>query len=149
MERQRKCSREMRMSSTGKQNLLQPKLCSSEVALSIESESAICSVRFDSLWPYGLLAHQAPLSMGFTRQGSWSGLSFPSPGDLPNLGIQRRSPALQAGYRLSHQESPVLPLSSPKTYIFLFHYFHVRKSQAKGTLLWENKCIGTCRGYLE
>ena len=93
MERQRKCSREMRMSSTGKQNLLQPKLCSSEVALSIESESAICSVRFDSLWPYGLLAHQAPLSMGFTRQGSWSGLSFPSPGDLSNPGIKPRSPA--------------------------------------------------------
>ena len=33
-------------------------------------------------------AHQAPLSMGFPRQGSWGGLPFPSPEDLPDLGIQ-------------------------------------------------------------
>ena len=39
-------------------------------------------------------AHQAPLSMGFTRQEYWSGLSFPSPGDLPNPGIKPRSPVL-------------------------------------------------------
>ena len=36
------------------------------------------------------------LSMGFSRQEYWSGLPFPSPGDLPNLGIKPRSPALQA-----------------------------------------------------
>ena len=41
-------------------------------------------------------AHQAPPSMGFSRQGYWSGLPFPSPGDLPNPGIEPRSPALQA-----------------------------------------------------
>ena len=40
-------------------------------------------------------AHQAPLSMGFSRQGYWSGLPFPSPGDLPDPGIEPRSPALQ------------------------------------------------------
>ena len=39
---------------------------------------------------------QAPLSMGFSRQEYWSGLPFPSPGDLPNPGIEARSPALQA-----------------------------------------------------
>ena len=33
-------------------------------------------------------AHQAPLSMGFSRQEYWSGLSWPSPGDLPNPGIE-------------------------------------------------------------
>ena len=38
----------------------------------------------------------APLSMGFSRQQHWSGLPFPSPGDLPNTGIEPRSPALQA-----------------------------------------------------
>ena len=38
---------------------------------------------------------QAPLSMGFSRQEYWNGLPFPSPGDLPNLGIEPRSPALQ------------------------------------------------------
>ena len=43
------------------------------------------------------VAHQAPLSMGFSRQEHWSGLPFPSPGDLPNPGIEPRSPALQAG----------------------------------------------------
>ena len=44
---------------------------------------------------------------------------------------------------------PSFALKFSKNIHFLFHYFHVRKSQAKGTLLWENKCIGTCRGYLE
>ena len=39
---------------------------------------------------------QAPLSMGFSRQKYWNRLSFPSPGDLPNPGIEPRSPALQA-----------------------------------------------------
>ena len=42
------------------------------------------------------VAHQAPLSMGFSRQEYWSGLPFPSPGDLPDPGIEPRSPALQA-----------------------------------------------------
>ena len=42
------------------------------------------------------IACQAPLSMGFSRQEYWSGLTFPSPGDLPNPGNEPRSPALQA-----------------------------------------------------
>ena len=42
------------------------------------------------------IAHQAPPSMGFSRQEYWSGLPFPSPGNLPNPGIELRSPALQA-----------------------------------------------------
>ena len=41
-------------------------------------------------------AYQALPSMGFSRQEYWSGLPFPSPGDLPNPGIEPRSPALQA-----------------------------------------------------
>ena len=41
------------------------------------------------------VAYQAPLSMGFSRQEYWSGLSFPSPGDLPNPGIKPESPTLQ------------------------------------------------------
>ena len=41
-------------------------------------------------------AHQAPLSTGFSKQGYWSGLPFPSRGDLPNPGIEPRSLALQA-----------------------------------------------------
>ena len=42
------------------------------------------------------VAHQAPPSMGFSRQEYWSGVRFPSPGDLPDPGIKPRSPALQA-----------------------------------------------------
>ena len=40
------------------------------------------------------VAYQAPLSMGFSRQEYWSGLPFPSPGDLPDPRIEPRSPAL-------------------------------------------------------
>ena len=39
-------------------------------------------------------AHQTPLSMGFPRQEYWQGLPFPSPGDLPDPGIEPVSPAL-------------------------------------------------------
>ena len=50
------------------------------------------------VWP---VACQAPLSMEFSRQEYCSGLSFPSPGDLPNPGIQPGSPTLQADSLLS------------------------------------------------
>ena len=42
------------------------------------------------------VAYQGPLSMEFSRQEYWSGLPFPSPGDLPDPGIESRSPTLQA-----------------------------------------------------
>ena len=42
------------------------------------------------------VAHQAPLSMGFSKQEYWSGLPFPSPGDLPDPGMEPRSPSFQA-----------------------------------------------------
>ena len=48
---------------------------------------------FETPWT---VAHQAPPSMGFSRQEYWSGLLFPSPGDLPDPGIEPRSPTLQA-----------------------------------------------------
>ena len=48
-------------------------------------------------WDPWAVALQAPLSMGFSRQEYWSGLPFPSPGDLPNPGIEPASPALEAG----------------------------------------------------
>ena len=48
---------------------------------------------FATLWT---IACQAPLSMEFSRQECWSGLPFPSPGDLPDPGIEPGSPALQA-----------------------------------------------------
>ena len=66
------------------------------------------SVVSNSLQPHGLyVAFQAPLSMGFPRQEYWSGLPFPSPGDLPDPGIEPMSPALQVdSLPLSHPESP-------------------------------------------
>ena len=68
------------------------------------------SVVSDSLQRYGLLALQAPLPMGFSRQEHCSGLPCPTPGDLSNPGIEPVSPAssaLQAGsLPLSHQERP-------------------------------------------
>ena len=44
------------------------------------------------------VAHQAPLSMGFSRQEYWRGLVLPSPGDLPDPGIEPVSPALAGGF---------------------------------------------------
>ena len=46
--------------------------------------------------PLMYVAYQAPLPMGFPRQEFWSGLPFPSPGYLPDPGIESRSPASQA-----------------------------------------------------
>ena len=55
----------------------------------------VASVMLDpaTLWT---VAHQAPLSMGFSRQEYWSGLSCPPPGDRPYPGIEPAAPALQA-----------------------------------------------------
>ena len=50
---------------------------------------------FASPWT---VAHQAPLSLGFPRQEYWSGLSFPSPGDLSDPGTEPVSPALVGGF---------------------------------------------------
>ena len=57
-----------------------------------------------TLWT---VAHQVPLSMGFPRQEYWSGLSFLSPGDLPDPGIEPASPALAGGFCIAEpQGSP-------------------------------------------
>ena len=57
-----------------------------------------------------MAAHQAPPSLGFSRQEHWSGLSFPSPGHLPNQGSNPTlSPALQAdSLLLSHRGNPLI-----------------------------------------
>ena len=68
------------------------------------------------------VAPQAPLSMGFPRQEYWSGLPFPSPGDLSDPGIKPESPELANGLSLNRQGSSCvrnsLPLNfDPKTII--------------------------------
>ena len=56
----------------------------------------------------GIISCQTSLSMGFSRQEHWSGLPFPFPGDLPDLGIKPRSLALQAdSFPPSHQSESV------------------------------------------
>ena len=59
------------------------------------------------------VAHQAPLSRGFSRQEYWSGLPFPSPGDLPNPRIEPRSPALEADALSSHPPGKPLIFTRP------------------------------------
>ena len=59
---------------------------------------------FETPWT---AAYQAPQSLEFSRQEYWNGVPFPSAGDLPNPGIEPRSPALQADALLSE------PLGKP------------------------------------
>ena len=63
------------------------------------------------LAPLQTVAYQGPPSMGFSRQEYWSGLPFPSPGDLPDPGIKPSSPTLQADSLLSE------PPGNPSIYI--------------------------------
>ena len=66
------------------------------------------------------VAHQVPLSMGFSRQEYWSGLPFPSPGDLPDPGIEPMSPALEGRFFTAEpQGKPVTWVYPPPK--FLFH----------------------------
>ena len=61
--------------------------------------AVLCLSNFSRVRLFGTpwtVAHQAPLSMGSSRQKYWSDLPFPSPGDLPDPGIEPRSPELQA-----------------------------------------------------
>ena len=61
----------------------------------IESESEVAQLCLTLCNPW-TVAHPAPPSMEFSRQEYWSGLPFPSPGDLPDPGIEPRSPTFQA-----------------------------------------------------
>ena len=70
------------------------KICLQKLVLIEERVKSLSRVRlFLTSWN---VACQAPLSMGFSRQEYWSGWPFPSPGDLPNPGVELWSLALQA-----------------------------------------------------
>ena len=75
-----------------------------EYCVAILSDDCLVAQSCPTLCDPWTVAHQARPSMGFSRQEHWSGLPFPSPGDLPNPGIELKSPALQADSLLS--ESP-------------------------------------------
>ena len=73
-----------------------------------------CSVMSDSATSW-TVARQAPLSMEISRQEYWSGLPFPTPGDLSNSGIRTGSPTLQVDSLL------LVPPGKPSVY--LYHIF--------------------------
>ena len=79
--------------------------------------SLSCVWLFATPWT---VACQTPLSMGFSRQEYWSGLSFPSLGDLPDPGIKRRSLALQADSLPSEPSS-----GKPIVYLSKHHLYHI------------------------
>ena len=106
-------------------NILTYKTSSDYDQLNSNSIQNFCSyiasslpLSFVPLMPYILHIHTWSvliLSMKFSRQEYWSGLPFPSPGNLPNPGIKPRSPTLQVDslilYCLSHQEAFLCPLA--------------------------------------
>ena len=79
----------------------------------VKVKSLSCVQPFVTTWT---VAHQAPPSMGFSRQEYWSEVPFPSPGDLPDPGIEPRSSALQADVLTS--EPPGKQQKSPKPELF-------------------------------
>ena len=104
---------------------------------------------FATPWTVALWAH---LSMGFSRQEYWSGWPFPSPGELPNPGIQPGSPALQADswpsepprkllipvkwqYLTRSPQSWQVPLSSPQSCLWIAQPLQFLKSELRTSLL--------------
>ena len=79
---------------------------------------------FETPWT---AACQAPLSMGVSRQEYWSGLPFPSPGHLPNPGIEPGSPALQADALSS--EPPGKPRKAEYTLLRKAEYIVIKNQQ--------------------
>ena len=76
-------------------------------------KSLRCVLLFVTPWT---IAHQAPPSMGSSRQEYWSGLPFPSPGDLPDPGIEPRSPIMQADALTSEPPGKQRPKCKAKYY---------------------------------
>ena len=88
------------------------------VILRVKVKLLRCVRLFVTPWA---VAYQAPLSVGFSRQEYWSGLPFPSPGDLPDPGIKPRSPVLQAEALPSEPQGSHLGPWQKK--FFLFYIF--------------------------
>ena len=104
------------------------------------------SVVSDSLRPHWTVAHQAPLSMGFSRQEYWSGLPFPSPGIFPTQGYNPGLPhCRQTLYPLSHQGSTGwLNKGRPKL-CFQIHFIWSSTEPLNQTL---HQIITTLPGYV-
>ena len=84
-----------------------------------QGDHSIICVRaqsFLSLFDPVDLAHQVPLSIGFSRQKYWNGLLFPSPGDLPDLGIEPTSVSLALAGGFFTTTSPGKPCKASQGY---------------------------------
>ena len=89
--------------------------------------SVSCLVVFDSATPW-TVAHQAPLSLGFPRQDYWSGLPFPPSGDLPDPGMELRSPVLAGEFFTTEWGRPLLPLVRYKLRFFGCKYYKPKQT---------------------
>ena len=77
-----------------------------------------------TLWT---VAHQASLSMGFSRQQYWSGLPLPSPGDLSHPGIQPKSPSLASGFFTPEPPGEPRCATQGASFLVCFLNFYFRK----------------------
>ena len=106
--------------------------------------SLVCkhSQSFNRIWLFmtpWTVAHQVPLSMGFPRQGYWSGLSFPAPEDLPDPGIELASlasPALAGGFFAT------VPFGKPQSLV------SVQSSSTSCLLIIKNHLSLSCQTWL-
>ena len=97
------------------------------------TQSLSCVQLLEAPWT---AARQAPLSMGFFRQEYWSGLPFPAPGDLPNLGMEPEflaSPAL-AGRFFTISTAWEVPKKAKGTADRVFKVFQCVHTPQSGSL---------------
>ena len=85
---------------------------------------------FETPWT---VAYQAPLSMGFPQQKCWSGLQFPSPGDLPRPGIKPVSPILAGGC------FTIMPPGKPRKQVTSFQKKMLEEIKFKSSLFQNGK----------
>ena len=95
------------------------KTCCNPVCWESESEVAQWYPTLCDPWT---VAYQAPPSMGFSTQEYWSGVPFPSPGDLPDPGIEPRSPAFQADILTSEPPGSGVGSINLVMLVFIFIY---------------------------
>ena len=99
---------------------------------------SLSHVLFATPWT---VAYQAPPSIGFSRQEYGSGLPFPSPGHLPDPGIEPRSPALEADALTSEPPGKQLPNQYMVTLKIIVDYIKVLERMFSVTKLYLTLCI--------
>ena len=98
-----------------------------------------CVQLFVIIW---MIAHQVPLSMGFSRQECWSGLPFLPPRNLPDPGIEPHLLHWQADYLpLSHLGSPIIAIGSLNTNTPIYDKVTIQTLREKDVLLVSRKFL--------